>query len=30
MDRILDKISRNGYDGLSKEEKDLLFKNSKK
>ncbi len=30
IDRILEKISRNGYDGLSREEKDLLFRNSKK
>jgi membrane associated rhomboid family serine protease len=30
IDRILEKISKNGYDGLSKEEKELLFRNSKK
>lgn len=29
-DRILDKISKGGYDSLSKEEKDFLFKQSKK
>lgn len=29
IDAILDKISRSGYDSLSKEEKDLLFKASK-
>jgi hypothetical protein len=28
IDAILDKISRSGYDSLSKEEKDLLFKAS--
>lgn len=28
IDAILDKISRSGYDSLSKEEKDLLFKES--
>lgn len=28
VDRILDKISRTGYESLSKEEKDFLFKNS--
>lgn len=28
IDRILDKISKSGYDSLSKEEKELLFKNS--
>lgn len=28
IDRILDKISKSGYDSLSKEEKDLLFKSS--
>ncbi len=27
VDAILDKISRKGYDGLTKEEKDFLFKN---
>ncbi len=30
IDQILDKISRNGYEGLSKEEKEILFKSSKK
>lgn len=30
IDRILDKISRSGYDSLSKEEKDFLFNYSKK
>jgi hypothetical protein len=30
IDRILDKISRGGYGALSKEEKDLLFRSSKK
>ncbi len=30
IDLILDKISRTGYDGLSKEEKEILFKSSKK
>jgi membrane associated rhomboid family serine protease len=29
IDDILDKISRSGYDSLSKEEKDFLFKSSK-
>ena len=29
VDEILDKISRSGYDSLSKEEKDFLFKQSK-
>jgi len=29
VDRILDKISRSGYESLSKEEKDLLFKSGK-
>ncbi|MDD4645687.1 MAG: rhomboid family intramembrane serine protease, partial [Bacteroidales bacterium] len=29
IDQILDKISKTGYDGLSKEEKDILFKSSK-
>ena len=28
VDSILDKISRSGYDSLSKEEKDFLFKAS--
>ena len=28
IDHILDKISRSGYDSLSKEEKDFLFKSS--
>jgi len=30
IDSILDKISRSGYDSLTKEEKELLFSNSKK
>ncbi|MDL2326846.1 rhomboid family intramembrane serine protease [Bacteroidales bacterium OttesenSCG-928-A14] len=30
IDQILDKISKNGYDALSKEEKDFLFNYSKK
>jgi membrane associated rhomboid family serine protease len=30
LDRILDKIARHGYEGLSKEEKETLFKSSKK
>jgi membrane associated rhomboid family serine protease len=30
IDSILDKISKSGYDSLSKEEKELLFKSSKK
>jgi len=30
IDRILDKISKSGYDSLSKEEKDLLFNDSNK
>jgi len=30
IDRILDKISKAGYDSLSKEEKEMLFKSSKK
>ena len=30
IDRILDKISKSGYESLSKAEKDLLFKASKK
>lgn len=30
MDAILDKISRSGYDSLTREEKDLLFSNSNK
>ena len=29
LDRILDKISKKGYDGLTKEEKDFLFQQSK-
>ncbi len=29
IDRILDKISKSGYDSLSKEEKDFLFKSGK-
>lgn len=29
VDRILDKISRSGYDSLSKEEKDFLFKSGR-
>lgn len=29
IDAILDKVARSGYESLSKEEKDLLFKNSK-
>ena len=29
IDAILDKISRSGYDSLSKEEKDVLFKAGK-
>lgn len=29
LDQILDKISKKGYDGLSKEEKDFLFQQSK-
>lgn len=29
MDKILDKISRSGYDSLTKEEKDFLFKSGK-
>ncbi len=29
IDRILDKISKNGYDSLSKKEKDFLFKQKK-
>ncbi|MFN8350547.1 MAG: DUF6576 domain-containing protein [Flavobacteriales bacterium] len=29
VDAILDKISRSGYDSLSKEERDFLFKASK-
>ena len=28
-DRILDKISKSGYDSLNKEEKDFLFNQSK-
>jgi len=30
IDEILDKISKNGYDNLTKEEKEFLFKQSKK
>jgi len=30
IDQILDKISTSGYEGLSKEEKDILFRSSKK
>lgn len=30
IDQILDKISRSGYDSLTKEEKDLLFKQSQR
>jgi membrane associated rhomboid family serine protease len=30
IDQILDKIARSGYEGLSKEEKEILFKSSKK
>jgi hypothetical protein len=30
IDQILDKISRSGYDSLSKDEKDFLFKNADK
>jgi membrane associated rhomboid family serine protease len=30
IDQILEKISRSGYEGLSKEEKEILFKSSKK
>jgi len=30
IDQILDKIARQGYEGLSKKEKDILFKSSKK
>jgi hypothetical protein len=30
IDEILDKISRSGYDALSKDEKELLFRNSNK
>ena len=30
IDQILDKIARNGYEGLSKEEKETLFKSSKR
>ena len=29
IDAILDKVAKNGYDSLTKEEKDFLFKNSK-
>ncbi|MNS15643.1 hypothetical protein D3C72_472810 [compost metagenome] len=28
IDRILDKISKTGYEGLTKEEKEILFKAS--
>jgi membrane associated rhomboid family serine protease len=30
IDQILEKIARSGYEGLSKEEKEILFKSSKK
>lgn len=30
IDQILDKIARSGYEGLTKQEKDILFKSSKK
>ena len=30
VDKILDKISKSGYDSLSKEEKDILFRASQK
>jgi hypothetical protein len=30
IDQILDKIARSGYEGLSKEEKEILFRSSKK
>ncbi|MFT5582196.1 MAG: hypothetical protein ACI9G9_001461, partial [Psychromonas sp.] len=30
IDKILDKISKAGYDSLNKEEKDILFKQSRK
>jgi len=30
IDRILDKISKSGYESLSKKEKDYLFKQSEK
>ena len=30
IDHILDKISKSGYDSLSKEEKEILFKASEK
>jgi len=30
IDRILDKISKSGYNGLSKEEKEILFRSNKK
>jgi membrane associated rhomboid family serine protease len=30
IDQILDKVARSGYEGLSKEEKEMLFKSSKK
>ena len=29
IDSILDKISKSGYDSLTKKEKEILFKNSK-
>ena len=30
IDKILDKIAKSGYEGLTKQEKDILFKASKK
>jgi hypothetical protein len=30
IDKILDKIAKSGYDGLTKQEKDILFRASKK
>ena len=30
IDKILDKISKSGYESLSKKEKEFLFKNSDK
>ena len=30
IDRILEKISKSGYDALSKSEKEILFRSSKK
>jgi len=30
VDEILDRISRSGYDSLSKDEKEFLFKNSQR